>query len=147
MNVIDKITKSWWVILSFIMFINGFGFIYIASKHSNKNWFVEGVIYEIPWFFYILYSGIYGIPSVGTFNPASTMALFGELLMVVCIIRSFWVAIKLLDVYDNNEKYAQNPTELNNPREVKENNKFSTGSTCCLCLAIIFFIFAIIAIL
>jgi hypothetical protein len=147
MNVFDKILKSWWVILSFIMFINGFGFVYIGYKHSNRNWIIEGAIYEIPWLFYIVYSAIYGIPNMFSTSPSSIVSLFAELLMFVCIIRSFWVAIKLWDVYDNTEKYAQNPTELNNPSKVNENNKFSKGSACCLCIAIIFFIFAIIAIL
>lgn len=147
MNIIDKLIKSWWVILSFIPFVNGAGFIYIGSKHNNRNWIIEGVIYEIPWFFYILYAGIYGFPKLFAFNQTSVVSLFAELLMFVGIVRSFWVAIKLWNVYDNKEKYAQNPIELNNPTEAKENNKFSTGASCCLCLALIFFIFAIIAIL
>jgi hypothetical protein len=146
MNIFDKIVKSWWVILSFIMFINGVGFIYIGSKHNNRNWIIEGVIYEIPWFFFFVYGAIYGFPSLFTFNPTNTISLFAELLMFVGIIRSIWVAIKLWNVYDNTEKYAQNPTELNNPNKPKENSRFSSTSTCCLCIAIIFFIFAIISI-
>ena len=34
MNIIDKLIKSWWVILSFIPFVNGAGFIYIGSKQK-----------------------------------------------------------------------------------------------------------------
>jgi hypothetical protein len=143
MNTSDKITKSWWVILSFIMGINGFGFIYIGSKYSNRNWIVEGVIYEIPWFFYILYSLFYLRHSI---NPATIAVQFAQLLMFISIIRSFWVAIKLCDVYDNYEKYAINPTELNNKSNATENDKLSSKATCCLCIAAIFFLFAIISI-
>ena len=146
MNILDKIIKSWWVILSFIMFINGFGFIYTGLKHDNKNWVLEGIIYEIPWVFYIIYIGIYGV-ELFKINPADNIFLFALLLLLISIIRSFWVAIKLWDVYDNHEKYAQNPTELSNPKKVKENSKLFGGPICCLCIAVIFFLFAIVAII
>lgn len=146
MNILDKIIKLWWVILSFIMFINGFGFIYTGFKHDNKNWIIEGVIYEIPWIFYGIYNVIYGFHPL-KINPADYVLGFAFVLLIVSIIRSFWIAIKLWDVYDNNDKYAQNPTELSNPINPKENNKLSTGPVCCLCIAIIFFIFALLAII
>lgn len=146
MNLIDKIIKLWWVILSFIMFINGFGFIYAGLKHDNRNWVIEGIIYEIPWVFMLIYTGIYNIHPFNI-GPTDYIFLFGSLLLIVSIIRSFWIAIKLWDVYDNNDKYAQNPTELANPNKVKENNKLSSTPVCCLCIAIIFFIFALMAVI
>ena len=146
MNIVDKLIKSWWVILSFIMFINGFGFIYTGLKHDNRNWILEGIIYEIPWVFYFIYIGIYGF-ELFKVNPCDNVLAFGLLLLLVSIIRSFWVAIKLWDVYDNNEKYAQNPTELSNPNHAKPKSKLSSGPVCCLCIALIFFIFAVITIL
>lgn len=146
MNVFEKLIKSWWVILSFICFLNGFGFVYIGSRHSNQNWIIEGVIYEIPWFFYIIYLIIYGF-NLFKLNPADYVFFIALLLQLICIVRSVWVAIKLWDVYDNNDKYAQNPIELKNPNKSQHNDNPSIYSTCCLCLAVIFFIFAIIAII
>lgn len=144
MNIVDKLIKSWWVILSFIMFINGFGFIYTGLKHDNRNWIIEGIIYEIPWIFNIIYLLIYGFNPF-KLTPAGPVLLFALLLLIVSIIRSFWLAIKLWDVYDNNDKYAQNPTELSNPHKVKQNGKLSSGPVCCLCIAAVFFMFAVIA--
>ena len=79
-------------------------------------------------------------------SGGSTRA-FAFLIMFVGIIRSFWVAIKLWNVYNNNEKYALNPTELKNPNKTKGNNNYSIIFSCCLCVIIIFLIFAISAIL
>ena len=53
MNLTEKIKNSWWVILSFIIFLNGLGFMYIGFKHNNRNWILEGITYEFPWFFYL----------------------------------------------------------------------------------------------
>ena len=61
MDLTDKIKNSWWVILSFVMVLNGVGFIYIGSKHNNRNWIIEGIIYEVPWFFYFTLFGVYGL--------------------------------------------------------------------------------------
>ncbi len=146
MNILDKIIKSWWVIFSFIMFINGLGFIYTGLKHDNRNWVLEGIIYEIPWVFYFAYIIIFGV-ELFKINPADSVFLFALVLLFVSIIRSFWVAIKLWDVHDNSEKYAQNPTELSNPNKAKENNKLSSTPVCCLCIAVIFFLFAVITII
>ncbi|MBR4448434.1 hypothetical protein [Methanobrevibacter sp.] len=67
------------------------------------------------------------------------------ILLFVSIVRSFWVAIKLWDVYDNMDKYAHNPIELKNPDSPKETKNSSNGPICCLCIAIIFFIFVIMS--
>lgn len=138
MNTLEKIKKSWWVILSFIMMLNGFGFIYIGSKHNNKNWIIEGVIYELPWFLYFVMFGIYGRP-LGLNVPGMFLFL-GVLLLFVSIIRSVWVAVKLADVYDNEEKYTIQSTVLTKPSQNKGKDSFSKLG-CCLCILIIFLVF------
>lgn len=143
MNVLGKIKRSWWVLLSFIMFINGFGFIYIAVKYNNKNWLLEGIIYELPWFLYFLYIAIFGVPLL-KFNPASGMILIAILLLFVSIIRSVWVAVKLADVYDNEEKYTIQTTQLTKKTNKATDSKKSTIG-CCVCIIVLFIIFAIIA--
>ena len=136
MNLTEKIKISWWVILSFIMFLNGLGFLYIGFKHNNKNWILEGITYEVPWFFYFIIFASYGV------SVPSTMILgFAFLLMLVSIIRSVWVAVKLADVYKNNEKYTIKKTNLNNASS-RQNNSLATSFGCCLCLITIFMIFA-----
>ncbi len=140
MNFADKIKKSWWVILSFVFFLNGTGFLYIGLKHNNRNWIIEGLAYEFPWFFYFILFARYqmGIPSTLILSFAST-------LMIISIIRSFWVAIKLIDVYKNNEKYAIKQTNLNHRAGTQEPNN-NLGVTCCICLIFIFIVFAAMAI-
>ncbi len=145
MNASQKLLKSWWVILSFVLFINGFGFIYIGTKHNNQNWIVEGLIYEVPWFFYFIYYTIYGFVPAG-FNQVDYILSLALLLFFIGIVRSFWVAVKLWDVYDNFDKYAHNPIELTNPHKPKELHNNSKAPLCCLCIAIMFFIFALTAI-
>lgn len=145
MNASQKLLKSWWVILSFVLFINGFGFIYIGTKHNNQNWIVEGVIYEVPWFFYFIYYSIYGFIPAG-FNQVDYILSLALLLFFISIVRSFWVAVKLWDVYDNFDKYAHNPIELTNPHKPQESQNNSKVPICCLCIAIMFFIFALTAI-
>ena len=138
MNIFDKIKSSWWVILSFIFFINGVGFIYIGFKHNNRNWVFEGIAYEIPWVFYFIYYGIYGL-----ITPTELVVSFAMILMLISVIRSVWVAIKLIDVYENNEKYTIKQTNLNNSRQIHKNNADSSKMGCCFCLICIFIIFLI----
>lgn len=61
-------------------------------------------MYEIPWFFYFVFLATYGAPEGLTSNPTGLIILFAILLMLVSIVRSIWVAVKLLDVYDLEEK-------------------------------------------
>ncbi len=159
MNTIDKIIKSWWVILSLIPYINGFGILHLGFKHNNPNWVLEGITYEIPWIAYILTWGIYGPSSF----QGTLMVVLGLMLLLVSIIRSIWLAVKLTDVYDNNEKYTNRQTELHNSPRGNDDNTSSSNtsetsnqkqskndnrkSDCCLCMLPIFVIFAIIAII
>jgi len=140
MNLFEKIKNSWWVILSVIPFLNGFGFLYIGLKHNNRNWLVEAVTYEFPWFFYFIVFAIYGISL-----PATLIVVFACILMLIGFIRSVWVAVKLADVYDNNEKYTIKQTNLNH--KPIDNNRSGSSLACCVCIAFIFIIGAIIAIL
>lgn len=143
MNTLEKIKRSWWVILSFIFFLNGSGFIYIGTKHNNKNWIIEGVIYEIPWFLYFVIYGMYGAP-LGL-NVTATFIFLALILQFVSIIRSVWVAVKLGDVYDNEEKYTIQTTVLNKNNIAKDNDSSKGKMCCCLCLIVIFIIFMIIS--
>lgn len=142
MNILEKIKNSWWVILSIIIFLNGFGFIYIGFKHNNKNWILEGITYEFPWFFYFIIFAIYGISILSTLIIG-----FAVILLLVSLIRSVWVAIKLADVYDNNEKYTIKQTNLNNSHNTQNKGNGSFNLGCCFCLICIFIVFALIVIL
>lgn len=139
MNVVEKIKRSWWVILSFIMFINGLGFIYLGFKNNNKYWVLEGVMYEIPWLFTFIF--------VNDLLVFSFLVYFALILMLVSIVRSIWVAVKLSDVYDNEEKYTVRPTVIKNHNKPKENSNFISNLGCCFCIIVMFFLFALIAIL
>ena len=143
MNTIEKIKRSWWVIFSIILFLNGFGFIYIGLKHNNKNWILEGLTYEFPWFFYFVVYAIYG---AGT--PSTLMIALALIIQLIGIIRSIWVAVKLADVYDNTEKYTIQSTVMATPvNSTANNNNSSTTAACCFCIIVIFIVFALFAIL
>ena len=139
MNIVEKIKRSWWIILSFIIFINGFGFLYIGFKNNNKNWVLEGIIYEIPWLFCIIYSFNQPI-----FNKLMVVAI---VVMFISIIRSIWLAIKLIDVYDNEEIHTIRPTIVNNEKINQKDKKHSNLASCCGCLFALFIIIAVIIIL
>ena len=138
MNIVEKIKNSWWVILSFIIFLNGLGFLYIGFKHNNRNWVLEGISYEFPWLFYFIIFAIY-VVSV----PSTLIITFAVILMLISVIRSVWVAIKLADVYDNNEKYTIRQTNLNHSAKQNSGKGFSNLG-CCICLICIFIVFAVI---
>lgn len=139
MNVFDKIKRSWWIVLSFIPYINGFGFVYIGLKQNNKYWVFEGVIYEIPWLFNIIFLK----------NPLMGGKFFyiGLVAMLVSIIRSIWVAIKLADVYDYEDDSTVKVNVVNNQKNGREKDKISETMGCCICIFLIFVLFAFIAIL
>ena len=136
MNALEKIKRSWWVIFSVIILFNGLGFIYIGAIHDNRNWILEGVIYEIPWVFGIILSDFEPILDV--------YVAIAMILMLVSIVRSVWVAIKLADVYDNEEKYAIQASALNSSVG-QENSEFPTTIACVSCLVLIFVAYGILA--
>ena len=67
--------------------------------------------------------------------------------MLLSIIRSIWVAIKLADVYDNEEKYSVRPTIVKNEKAKQADDKLSPQMTCCGCVFLIFIIAVMISIL
>ena len=141
MELTEKIKRLWWVILSFIFFLNGFGFIYIGLKHNSQNWVLEGITYEVPWFFYFIIYGMYGYPS----DPTSNIIIICLLLMLVGIVRALWVAIKLADVYDNNEKYTIQQTALNSHKQVQNNSSDAPTLACCLLIIGLLAVYALIS--
>ena len=138
MNTFEKIKRSWWVILSFVFSINGLGFVYVGLKNDNRNWVFEGAIYEIPWIIALILAD-----NEVVLGAIVSIAL---VLMLVSIIRSFWLAIKLADVYDNEDKYTVRPTVMANHNNPKKDDNTKTNVCCCLCLIAIFVVFAIMAI-
>lgn len=135
MNIIEKIKRSWWIILSFIIFLNGFGFVYVGFNRNNKYWVLEGIIYEIPWVLSLIYAGNDLI--------LEKLIIFALIVLLISIVRSIWVAVKLADVYDNEEKYTIRPTVVNNYDEPNQNNNFLSDVGCCLCIIAIFMIFVV----
>ena len=94
---------------------------------------MEGVAYHVPWLFCFLYSNYDPV-----FNPCLAIAV---VLMLVSIVRSFWVASKLADVYDNEEKYSVRPTVIRNHVNPQDNGGSSAHLTCCVCIVVIFILF------
>ena len=139
MNVVEKIKRSWWVIISVIPFLNGFGFVYIGLKNNNKHWVMEGVMYEIPWLFSIILADNGPVLDV--------MTSIASVVMLVSIIRSIWLAIKLADVYNNEDKYTVRPTAINNHNKPQQNGSSSSSFICCLCIIVIFVAFGLVAII
>ena len=88
---VEKPFTSLWIIFSFILFLNGFGFIYLFLKTKKKELLYEGLFYEVAW---VLYMMLFSLPFIGNF------ALFLALLIhLISIIRSFMVHFDLLREY------------------------------------------------
>lgn len=96
MNNIVKIKKSWWNIFSFILFFNGFGFIFHGIISQNKNWVIEGVVYEIPTIFFCLCAFTNQI-------ILRTLLILCVISVLVSLIRSIRVDVKYLKACDNYE--------------------------------------------
>ena len=82
-TIFSKITSSLWVLISFIPFFNGLGFVYIGNKYANAQWFAEGILYELP-----LILGLLTLPNLTVSTP---MFIFGTIASMVSIVRSFMV--------------------------------------------------------
>lgn len=95
-NIIERITSSLWVLVSFIPLFNGLGFVYIGNKHANTNWFVEGILYEIPWILAII-----SIPNFAVGTAFTTLAVLAS---IVSIIRSIMVDFNLQKQLDESNK-------------------------------------------
>lgn len=111
---IDRIISSLWVLLSFFPFINGMGFLYVGSKTFRGNWFLEGIVYEIPWIVMVL-----SIP-LHHFAFAFAAAGAGLVFSIVAFARSLMVNKEYQNILDNNEPYQKS---LNAP--------FSIASAVC----------------
>ena len=148
MDTFEKFIKSWWVLFPFTLFLPGFGFIYIGLKSSNRNWILEGVTYQLPFFFYFVACAIY---------PADAMIKYYIWLILlaafIALIRSIMVAIKLIEQYEKEErpKISASTYTSSNPSSSADatvkKDKDSKLPACCACLVFIFVIFAIISIL
>ena len=83
-SAFSTLEKIFLIIVSFIPFLNGMTFIYMGSKESNKNWIIEGLVYELPWFLQFLFAFNEGI--------STTIASFGILFMLICLLRTLYVS-------------------------------------------------------
>lgn len=139
MDTFEKITRSWWVAFPLTLFLPGLGFIYIGLKSDNRKWILEGITYELPTFFYFLASAVYSFDAMAPYYVVLIL-----LAALIAFIRSIMVAIKLLEVYDNNDSPAV--TQVGTGGTITK-DKDSKWTACCGCLFVMFIIFAVISIL
>lgn len=86
-SIFQKITSSLWVLVSFVPLFNGLGLVYVGNKHANTNWFIEGVLYEVP---YVL-----GIITIPNFALSTVFFTLGSLTSFISIIRSIMIDFTL----------------------------------------------------
>ena len=99
---IDGIINSLWVLISFIPLFNGLGLVYKGKTAPNKTWYLEGILYEIPW--------IIGILGIG-FSQVRFVAFEAAVLFYfVSIFRSIMVATEpeLKEVKIEEETISEN---------------------------------------
>ena len=129
-----KLVNLLWVIFSFIFLLNGIGIIYAAYKADNRNWLIEGLIYQaIPTLLLIL----------AIIDPNSsfgvTLAGIYILSWIICIVRTFFIASKYLSyiktktdtsynqyMYQSPNNTAQN--DFNNYQPINQNMTFNTNT-------------------
>ena len=112
---IDRIISSLWVLLSFFPFINGLGFLYVGSKTFRGNWFLEGIVYEIPWIMLVLAFPFHQV-AMGLFAASA-----GLVFSIVAFARSLMVNKEYQNILDNEEPYQKS---LDKPLSIA----FSIGS-------------------
>ena len=83
-SAFSTLEKIFLIIVAFIPFLNGMTFVYMGSKESNKNWIIEGLVYELPWLLQFLFAFNEGI--------STTIASFGILFMFICLLRTLYVS-------------------------------------------------------
>lgn len=146
MDTFEKLKKSWWVLFPFTLFLPGFGFIYIGLKSSNRNWIIEGITYQLPLFFYLVASAIYTSDVMWKYY-----AWIIFLAALIALIRSVMLAIKLMEVYEKDDRPRISASTYTAPNSgTSTPSKTDRGfewSKCCGCMILIFIIFAIISIL
>lgn len=98
-STFSKIVKSLWVLVAFIPFINGLGFAYIGAKEFKREWIIEGLIYEIPWFFAFVFANNDGVIDI--------WIGLGLLLMLIGIIRTFIVYFQHKDILIDDDEESQ----------------------------------------
>ena len=105
----DKVISSLWILLSFFPFINGIGFLYVGSKTFRGNWFLEGIVYELPWLAMILafsfQQAAMGMVALGA----------GFIFLIIAFARSLMVNTEYQKILDNNEPYQKS---LNKPLSI-----------------------------
>ncbi|MBQ6813636.1 MAG: hypothetical protein IJP12_03255 [Methanobrevibacter sp.] len=98
-SLFNKIKTSLWIIPSFIVLINGLGFIYIGHRMSKTKWILEGVVYEFPW--------VFGILTILN-QPTSVLAFsIGILMLIVSVVRSIMVNRQYQELLDIEYEEAQ----------------------------------------
>lgn len=75
----QKSFSSFWVIFSFIIFLNGIGLIYIGTKKSVTKWIVEGAIVEFFWVLVLFFSS----SSIYVTNFLISLAMIVSVLAIV----------------------------------------------------------------
>ena len=94
-TIFQKLTSSLWVLVSFVPFFNGLGFVYIGNKYGNAHWFLEGIVYQLP-----LILGILTLPRI---EVATAFFAIGTLGKYVSIVRSLMVDYSLQKQLDQSD--------------------------------------------
>ncbi|AMK15341.1 hypothetical protein [Methanobrevibacter olleyae] len=95
-TIFQKITSSLWILISFIPFFNGLGFVYLGNKRANSSWFLEGLLYELPW--------IVGIITISNISLASLFITLAVLAQIVSIIRSIMLGFNYQKILDKSSE-------------------------------------------
>lgn len=112
-SILQKFTSSLWVILSFVMFLNGTGLIVIGLIKNNRSWIMEGIIYEI----------IVVITIVTINMTEDYFVVIYILSWLLSILRSIYICVKLLreENYNKPNQFNQNNQNYNNYQQNHNN--------------------------
>lgn len=81
-----KISSSFWVVFSLIMFLNGVGLIIVGYRRNVQRWVLEGALFEFLW---ILYFVTYSIND-GIINFFIAIAVIGWILSIARTIMIYF---------------------------------------------------------
>ena len=123
--IVEKSFSSFWIIFSFIIFINGFGLVLVGFKRNVKQWIIEGLIFEFLWVLVIAFNGA----STNVSYLLISIAMIG---WILSIIRTFMVYFEeeKMDMVPFNANQAatgNGPSSLNHVDSSQLSNSASSG--------------------
>ena len=120
-----EILNSLWILPSIVVFINGIGLIYAGLRVHKRQWYIEGIIYEIPYLiFQYVFDDVYTNDSLNlTIRALCFLAISLSLIRSIMIRKTYLKMLKSQKHQKQEKSNAENQTHINNLTQDKHESK------------------------